>query len=362
MASSTAPADWFSRLFGFREGAYAATRERLALEGDELVSRVNGARYATGRLEVVSLAALRERTPLPPAGSPVRQTVQCVAADARALHAVPENAGALFQVASQFNLLEMVGPDVSPEDGVTRYQHDRTQGPACAMAAGAATVYRNYFAPVPGAPGASEQRGQTTTRQIDTLAPLGTALAAALHRATGREPPALWTMRNGYALCRAEGLAVLNPWLRSAPETERDALRAALCIGLHHGVEVTDLPDPPRPRVTQAYCSALPVAYGRGPTAAWEPLARLVLEAAYEATLRAALAQQQASGSGRVLLTRLGGGAFGNDAAWIDSAMERALALTAGTGLQVLLVSYGSVPASMAALAARAQTQAPGPR
>ena len=210
MASSTAPADWFSRLFGFREGAYAATRERLALEGDELVSRVNGARYATGRLEVVSLAALRERTPLPPAGSPVRQTVQCVAADARALHAVPENAGALFQVASQFNLLEMVGPDVSPEDGVTRYQHDRTQGPACAMAAGAATVYRNYFAPVPGAPGASEQRGQTTTRQIDTLAPLGTALAAALHRATGREPPALWTMRNGYALCRAEGLGVIN--------------------------------------------------------------------------------------------------------------------------------------------------------
>jgi hypothetical protein len=357
MASSTAPADWFSRLFGFREGAYAATRERLALEGDELVSRVNGARYATGRLEVVSLATLRERTPLPPAGGPVRQTVQCVAADARALHAQPENAGALFQVASQFNLLEMVGPDVSPEDGVTRYQHDRTQGPACAMAAGAATVYRNYFAPVPGEVG---QRGQTAARQIDTLAPLGAALAAALQRATGREPPPLWTMQNGYALCRAEGLAVLNPWLRSASEAERDALRAALCIGLHHGVEVTDLPGPARPRVTQAYCSALPVAYGRGPTAAWEPLARLVLEAAYEATLRAALAQQQAGGSGRVLLTRLGGGAFGNDGAWIDDAMARALALTAGTGLQVLLVSYGSVPASMAALAARAQ--APGPR
>ncbi|RVU46521.1 hypothetical protein [Rubrivivax rivuli] len=350
MTTSAAPADWFSRLFGFREGPYAAARERLALEGDELVSRVNGARYATGRLEVASLATLRERTPLPPAGSPVRQTLHCVAADARALHAAPENAGALFQVASQFNLLEMVGPDVSPEDGVTRYQHDRTQGPACAMAAGAATVYRNYFAPVPGTPA---QQGQTAARQIDTLAPLGAALAAALHRATGREAPPLWTMRNGYALCRPEGLAVLNPWLRSAPEAERDALRAALCIGLHHGVEVTDLPGPARPRVTQAFCSALPVAYGRGPSAAWEPLARLVLEAAYEATLRAALTQQQAGGSGRVLLTRLGGGAFGNDAAWIDDAMARALALTAGTGLQVQLVSYGSVPASMAALAAR---------
>ena len=62
----------------------------------------------------------------------------------------PENAGALFQVASQLNLLEMTGPEVTPEDGVTIYQDDRTQGPACAIAAGAATIYRNYFAPVGG--------------------------------------------------------------------------------------------------------------------------------------------------------------------------------------------------------------------
>ena len=52
------------------------------------------------------------------------------------MHGLPENRGALFQVASQFNMLEMVGPRVTPEEGVTRYEHDRTQGPACAMAAG----------------------------------------------------------------------------------------------------------------------------------------------------------------------------------------------------------------------------------
>jgi transposase len=51
----------------------------------------------------------------------------------------------------QFNLLEMTSPSVSPEHGVTRYQDDHTQGPACAIAAGAATIYRNYFAPVGGA-------------------------------------------------------------------------------------------------------------------------------------------------------------------------------------------------------------------
>ena len=96
--------------------------------------------------------------------------------DVRQMHLAPEYRGALFQVASQFNMLEMVGPDVTPEDGVTRYQHDRTQGPACAIAAGAATVYRNYFAPVAGG------QGQTAGRQLDGLARIGEALGEALGR------------------------------------------------------------------------------------------------------------------------------------------------------------------------------------
>ena len=37
---------------------------------------------------------------------------------------------------------------MTPEDGVTRYKDDPTQGPACAIAAGAATIYRNYFVPI----------------------------------------------------------------------------------------------------------------------------------------------------------------------------------------------------------------------
>jgi hypothetical protein len=68
-----------------------------------------------------------------------------VQGDLRWLHRLPGLGGALFQVAPQFNALEMTGPGVTPEDGVTRYQCDHTQGPACAIAAGAATIYRNYF-------------------------------------------------------------------------------------------------------------------------------------------------------------------------------------------------------------------------
>jgi hypothetical protein len=52
-----------------------------------------------------------------------------VIADARDLHADPAAAGATFQVASQFNMLEMTSPKIIPEAGVARYELDPTQGP-----------------------------------------------------------------------------------------------------------------------------------------------------------------------------------------------------------------------------------------
>jgi hypothetical protein len=38
------PHDWFSKLTGFREASYELTRSQLDIEGDELVSTVNGMR------------------------------------------------------------------------------------------------------------------------------------------------------------------------------------------------------------------------------------------------------------------------------------------------------------------------------
>ena len=116
------------------------------------------------------------------------------------MHADSEPEGALFQVASQFNPLEMTGPGVTPENGVTRCSGDHTQGPACAIAAGAATIFRNYFAPVDG------EIGQTRDRQIDALADVGKALSTKL----GRPVSELWEMRNGYALCTGEGLDAIT--------------------------------------------------------------------------------------------------------------------------------------------------------
>jgi hypothetical protein len=248
------------------------------------------------------------------------------------MHQLPDNSGALFQVASQFNLLEMVSPTVSPEQGVTRYQHDRTQGPACAIAAGAATIYRNYFAFVDGG------EGQTARRQFDGLADLGEALGAALNKPVEE----LWEMQNGYALCTRAGLDAIAQYLRVLHPEQVDTLRGKLCIGVHSDVEVTEAEGEHRPLVSQAFCSALPVAYARVPSAHWKPFASLVLDAAYEATMLAAVLNKLRGASNVVLLTLLGGGAFGNEAEWISAAIRRALAMMTSYGLDVRFVSYGT--------------------
>ena len=82
----------------------------------------------------------------------------------------------------------------------------------------------------------------------------------------------------------------------------------------------------------------------------WEPFARVVLQAAYEATLLAAVEQVAAGGSNKVLLTRLGGGVFGNGAAWIDEAIDRALDLVADAGLDISIVCYGGISPEVRAL------------
>lgn len=318
---------WFEAITGFRETSPEAVRAHLRVDEETLISDVNGKTYRCGRLETPSLATLRQRVAASlPSGAPPngQLTVQEVVADVSDLHGDPANAGALFQVASQFNLLEMTSPEVTPEAGVTIYAYDYTQGPTCAIAAGAGTIYRNYFARV------DRQIGQSAHAQIDCLADLGTAL--------GNQHQRLWTMQNGYALATRSGLVEIQQRLAIASEAERDALRQCLQIGLQWNTQVT-LPGTHH-TVTQAYCSALPVAYGDHPTPLWESFARLVLEASYEATLCAAILNALNTGNRQVFLTLVGGGVFGNELHWITDSIKRALHCYQNWDLAVAIVSY----------------------
>ena len=316
---------WFEKLTGFREDSPEQVRQNLSVSGDVLKSHVNGKEYTCGSLETPTLETLRQRvkdSTRPPGNISVRELV----ADVQQLHVDQSNAEALFQVASQFNLLEMVSPHVTPEQGVDRYEYDGTQGPACAIAAGAGTIYRNYFVDVNGKP------GQTSNHQIDCLFDLGTAL--------GNTDNQLWTMSNGYALANEAGLRKIKHQNQSATEPEIDELRKLLRIGIQWNTEVTL--NYSKHKVTQAYCSALPVAYSQHSSELWSDFAILVLEATYEATISAGILNCIKNGNNRIYLTLVGGGAFGNKNSWIINAINRSLNIYGEYALDIVLVSYGS--------------------
>lgn len=327
---------WFEKLTGFAETNPATVRKNLFVKDNTLVSRVNGRSWACGTLEIPTLATLRNKVGEGHSGLR-RSTIREVIGNVQTLHASPDNAGALFQVASQFNLLEMASPDIIPEDGVDIYELDHTQGPACAIAAGAGTIYRNYFVRVSreqnySLPFSWQLIGQSKNGQIDCLNKLGMEL--------NNYNQLFWCMKNGYALATSEGLDQITRKLEIATDEERDRLRSLVRIGIQWNTEVTL--ESCSHKVSQAYCSALPVAYSRYPQSQWSAFAQLILEAAYEATFLAALLNAQQTGNRTLYLTLLGGGAFGNRTEWIVSAIERALRLHEYSALDVCLVSYGA--------------------
>ena len=316
---------WFENLTGCIEDSPERVREHLFISERRLCSRLNGRSWLCGELETLTLAQLRERVRRGKRNlGPI--SVHEIVANVQHLHQDRANENAVFQVASQFNLLEMTSPGVTPECGVGIYEDDLTQGPACAIAAGAGTIYRNYFVDVNG------RIGQTANNQIDCLSGIARLLDNSQQR--------LWRMANGYALPSAGGLEEINRKLENMDEAALDAVRQALQIGLQWDTQVTL--DDASHTVSQAYCSAMPVAYARHAQELWAPLAKLILEAAYEATICAAILNADRNQNNRLFLTLLGGGAFGNNPDWIMGAIRRSLELYSDSGLDVAVVSYGS--------------------
>eukprot|EP01065_Artemidia_motanka_P042277 TRINITY_DN5639_c0_g1_i1.p1 TRINITY_DN5639_c0_g1~~TRINITY_DN5639_c0_g1_i1.p1 ORF type:complete len:656 (+),score=196.61 TRINITY_DN5639_c0_g1_i1:180-2147(+) len=322
---------WFEEVFGFAEGEEHAETQRMLLEQyDRSRDTLNG--KAVGEFGTPSVAELRSRA-LSTGASLLRDkplTLRNVAGDVSELFVQPQNRGAFFQAASQFNCLESPDADTTPDEGITGYCWDRTQGPVCAMACAAAAAYRNYLVPVAG------ERGQTADRQIDNLSDV--------HAALGGD---VWAVRNGYVDSTKEGLSKVAELLRKADRATLDRLRDKIRIGVHYGCQVTANTAPPNHLVGQALCAAAAVGYSDRPPSEWEPLARLILEAAYEATLWAAVVYASRTGTKRmtVYLTKVGGGVFGNEASWIIAAIRRACEVIRGArvGLDVRVVHYGYI-------------------
>mmetsp|Transcript_51077 Transcript_51077/g.150608 ORF Transcript_51077/g.150608 Transcript_51077/m.150608 type:complete len:346 (+) Transcript_51077:158-1195(+) len=320
---------WFQDLFGFEERPYKETRDLFEFGDDVLKSKANGASFHVGPFEVASVAELRRRAA--EGGAALGEcdlgglSFKNVVGDARGLHGAAANAGAVFQVASQFNCLEMVEPGVRPEDGVTRYYSDATQGPACAISCAAATVFRNYF--VNGS-------GQGRGCQVDCLAPVGELV--------GNAKEGYWRMSNGYCMPSGPGSIARLSGLLKADAGLAEGVSSALQVGVHWDTEVGDK----NHRVCQVFSSALPVSYAKSTRSEdWQPFAQAVLDGTFSATLAAAavLAAQRRERV-KVYLTMVGGGAFGNRTMWIIAALRAALREFEAAPLDVMMVSFMALP------------------
>lgn len=314
---------WFEKLTGFKEQSAEQVRGQLEIVDDYFISRTTGQKCIFGRLEIPTLEQLKKQCPNLSSFNQKIEISERVG-DIQEIHRNPANQHSLFQAASQFNLLEMVNPTISPEYGINNYEYDHTQGPACAIACGAGTIYRNYFVRING------QQGQTAEKQIDCLEEIGSAL----------NNPELqyWTMQNGYALMEQSGILALNKVIAKLNHEEREMLKGKLKTGIQWQTEVT-ISDT-RHKVSQIYCSALPVAYSQTDSIYSMYFSRIILESLYESTLYAATLNMIRNGSNKVFLTLVGGGAFRNEEYWILESLKIALEKFKRVPLKVYIVSH----------------------
>eukprot|EP00667_Euglena_gracilis_P006997 EG_transcript_7061 len=326
---------WFSNTFGFEERGYAETRLQFAVseltdptgrKAYNLTSKPIAKDFYVGPFEMPRVKDLHSKA----AGGETLGlgplTFENISGNVTVLHLDEKNEGAVFQVASQFNCLEMVGPHFRPEDGITRYSSDLTQGPACALCCPAATVYRNYFV---------NETGQAGQHQLDLLEDIAILLDNAGN--------GYWHMQNGYCLpTNAQSIRQVGEKL--ADTGLRQQALEGLRVGVHWNTEVSG--GTANHRVCQVFCSALPIAYARhAPPQDWQPFAALVLEGAYDATLAVAVVlAKERKQRVKVFLTALGGGAFGNPHPWIEAAIRKALERYRQQPLDVFLVHFGGAP------------------
>ena len=240
------------------------------------------------------------------------------------LNTVIDAKNVVFQAASQFNLLEMIGPNKTPEHGITNYHRDNSQGPRVALASPAGTFFRNYLI--------FKGESQTSERQINTLKEVLDKLK--IKKVIEKPKENEYEYKNGYAFINMPPANIDNL---------QDTLDDCLRVGIQWDTPL--LIDNNR-KMCQVYSSALPIEYQKGlfdstllgnlttlgkkEYEKWllniKPLAIAILKSTFKCTLQVAVNKLSDTNSrSTVYLTPVGGGFFGNDIEWIQEALKHAL-------------------------------------
>ena len=107
--------------------------------------------------------------------------------------------------------------------GIRGYEFDRTQGPACSLAAGAATAVRNYCVDV------CNRSGQTSDNQINNLRDLEEKL--------GNHSSRFFEVKNGYVDASPQTLSELNA-LQWDDADQYERWLESVRVGWHRNVAV----------------------------------------------------------------------------------------------------------------------------
>ena len=314
---------FFTRIFGFKEVSYPDTQSSLMKLYDATSNTIAG--IHCGNFVAKSLIS--------PQFTPRKNgtvTLNHVYGDVRKY--INEFPRSVFQTASQTNCLEMINEEVTPEQGISIYENDRTQGPICAIAAPTATAYRNYLLPQ------NNQIGQTANIQLNILDDFYQTIIS--HMASHTK---LYSVKNGYVMFENnEKLKLINNILLQSPEIRRN-LRSKIKVGIHSNVGVVDYTlGTELHLITQVFCSGLPISYNAHTTSQlWYGFAEIILEAMYENTL---LVASFVAPTVPCFLTLVGGGVFGMEHSQIQRAIQRACNIVAlqGYSLDVRIIHYSA--------------------
>jgi hypothetical protein len=268
--------NWFENLFGFVESRSISVKNQFSINNphpisidsliidkpEEIVlkSNLNGISYPVGLFITPSVKELRNivcgdflsRFNEDKLKSSKFSIEHIVVNDIRSIHSFKP--GSLIQAASQFNCLEFPNFDKTPEDGITNYIFDNTQGPACAMACAAGTLYRNYFTPV-CYDEINTQIGQSQQNQVINyinndiiiiIIIIINSLSSKINNLIDIEnlldnkSNKFWEVKNGYIFSTQESLSAFKSLLDKNKDL-KESLVENIKIGLHLNVGVTDV-------------------------------------------------------------------------------------------------------------------------
>ena len=312
--------EWFSYITGvgeseFRENVskYVSSKKSKYTTPEMIIkNNKTGKKYSCGSLELIPLKELRA-IDTTSQGSSTFEIIIILDNESRpqvsvdSQQSMKQYSNAVFLVASNFNGVESVSEDCSPNSRnfVTNYIYDPTQGPSASLGAPAAAIQRCIF-PFYDKKKEPSTWTQTKEKQIEIL---------------GGIPN--YTIMNGYPL--------LNKDVKDVTESDYDNY---LCC-IHSNVEVTfsqcrstfkPIEKDERNHIDQVFAAALNVGQGmsgysnRECTEDKPMLRQLPLDCGYEAAYLTAIRNKRDT----VVLTKLGGGVFGNSFDDINKSIIRA--------------------------------------